>query len=162
MSTLIVGVDPGQTTGIATLLSLDVTPDENPQLIQCTHGVALQIVRGLLDNAWVDRRVLAIERFVVGPRSSRSSSPKAGVVTRELIGLLQMLGEGRGALVVQRSASDVKPWATDKRLSAAGLLVKGMPHAADAARHALYSATKDAGLPDPLSRTARSAPRRTT
>jgi hypothetical protein len=47
----------------------------------------------------------------------------------------------------------VKPWAVDKRLHAAGLLdmTAGMRHARDAARHALFCAVKDYGLPDPLS-----------
>ena len=53
-----------------------------------------------------------------------------------------------------RTAGEVKPWATDKRLHTAGLLdlTAGMRHARDAARHALYSAVRDYGLPDPLSR----------
>jgi hypothetical protein len=51
----------------------------------------------------------------------------------------------------------VKPWATDERLAAAGLLdpTKGMRHARDAARHALFCAVRDFGLPDPLSAKAR-------
>jgi hypothetical protein len=55
-----------------------------------------------------------------------------------------------------RSAADVKPWATDTRLQAAGLLdlTKGMRHARDAARHALFCAVCDFGLTDPLSRKA--------
>jgi hypothetical protein len=50
----------------------------------------------------------------------------------------------------------VKPWATDERLEAAGLLdlTKGMRHARDAARHALFTAVKDGGVPDPLSKHA--------
>jgi hypothetical protein len=47
----------------------------------------------------------------------------------------------------------VKPWATDTRLAAAGLMepTTGMRHARDAARHALFAAVKTYGLPDPLS-----------
>ena len=53
-----------------------------------------------------------------------------------------------------RPAATVKPWATDERLKKAGLLAvcHGMPHAADAMRHLLYRAVRDAGVPDPLSR----------
>jgi hypothetical protein len=59
-----------------------------------------------------------------------------------------------------RSASTVKPWATDARLERAGLLdlTAGMRHARDAARHALFCAVKNCGLPDPLS--AKAAPQR--
>jgi hypothetical protein len=54
---------------------------------------------------------------------------------------------------VTRTAALVKPWATDKRLVAAGLLdiTRGLPHARDGARHALFSAHHDSGAPDPLS-----------
>jgi hypothetical protein len=51
----------------------------------------------------------------------------------------------------------VKPWATDKRLTAAGLLAMTakMADARDACRHALYTAVHDAGIPDPLSAAGR-------
>jgi hypothetical protein len=168
MSAFVIGVDPGRTTGIC-VLGLgpafdNAAPwiDEHPQLLQCTPGAVSLIVRAYLARIGTGDAVLAIERFVVGPRASRSSSAKTGETTRELIGALVDLGARLDVRVVQRSASEVKPWATNKRLEAAGLLVKGMPHAQDAGRHALYAAVKDAGLPDPLSRTTRSAPRRTT
>jgi hypothetical protein len=86
-------------------------------------------------------------------------------VTRDLIGTLQEVWEEhdstaegrRGARWFQRPAAHVKPWATDERLEAAGLLeaTKGMRHARDAARHALFAACKDGGIPDPLSKRSR-------
>jgi hypothetical protein len=58
--------------------------------------------------------------------------------------------------VFTRAAALVKPWATDKRLHAAGLLdaTKGMQHARDASRQALYAAVHMGVTPDPLSRKA--------
>jgi hypothetical protein len=55
--------------------------------------------------------------------------------------------------VFLRNASLVKTWATDKRLAAAGLLdaTKGMQHARDASRHALYAAVHTGMARDPLS-----------
>lgn len=106
------------------------------------------------------RIVLAVERFVVGPRSSRLSTPQAAASTRDMVGKVLALGaELSGVTVVQRSAAEVMPWASDKRLSAIGLLsvTKGMPHARAASRHALFAAVRDGGMPDPLSTRARKA-----
>lgn len=149
MKPFVLGVDPGQTTGICLI------DGAYRDLLQVTPGLVVPIVRSLLHAA--PETVLAIERFVVGPRASRSSTPAAGQTTRGLIGALVNVGDELGIRVVQRSASEVKPWATDERLERAGLLAacKGMPHARDAARHAIYAAVSDCGLPDPLSRKSR-------
>lgn len=156
MSAYVIGIDPGGTTGIC-IYNLGARTGE---LLQATPGVAIEVIERLASGRVVVR--LAVERFVVGPRSARSSTAKAGQTTRELIGALEDFSRRFGIRVVQRSASEVKPWATDKRLTAAGLLVKGMPHAVDGARHALFCAVSDCGLPDPLSRSTPSAPRRAT
>lgn len=152
LRTYIIGVDPGRVTGIAGLSIFDGELT-NHTLIQCTHDVPRWLVRHLFDSVQpVDRLVLAVERFVVRARAGRSSDAAAGEITRDLIGALATIGEMHGAAVYLRSASDVKPWATDKRLEAAGLnKYSTMRHAADAARHALFAAVRDCGLPDPLS-----------
>jgi hypothetical protein len=61
--------------------------------------------------------------------------------------------------VFLRAAALVKPWATDRRLTAAGLLdpTAGMGHARDAARHALYAAVHLQLTTDPLSKKTRVA-----
>jgi hypothetical protein len=106
--------------------------------------------------------IVGVERFVLGAKSYRSGSP--GGVTRDLVGQLieafndhDSTADGRlGGRFFQRNASQVKAWATDARLDAAGLLAatKGMTHARDAARHALFAAVHDGGIPDPLSQRA--------
>jgi hypothetical protein len=149
MAALVIGIDPGQTTGICVLRA-----DQNPTLVQCTPDAVLLIVGAYLARIGTGDAVLAVEKFVVGPRASRLSTPKAGQTTRELIGALVDLGNRLGVQVVQRSASEVKPWATDVRLKAAGIWTKGMPHSLDAGRHALFAAVRDCGLPDPLSKTS--------
>jgi hypothetical protein len=159
---LIVGVDPGPIPGIV-VLALTAEHRITPSTFQCDAGSVLWLVRESLSSAhpW-DRRILAIERFVVGPRAARSSTPKAGQVTRDMVGALTAFGlQLPGVQVVQRCASEVMPWAVDARLDRAGLLdlTTGMPHARAAARHALF-ATVNAGLmPDPLSRNRSSASR---
>ncbi|TDB80191.1 hypothetical protein E1091_19330 [Micromonospora fluostatini] len=108
-------------------------------------------------NAATGVEVVAYERFVVGRRAGQSSSAAAGERTRTMVGEVEAWARGaQWRRVYARSAAEVKPWATDLRLAAAGLLdlTKGMRHARDAARHALYCAVRDLGLADPLSRRA--------
>ena len=143
----ILGIDPGLTTGIALR-----TPSGTWELVQTTRGAVLPIVRAML-HTYDYRALIAVEAFVVGPRAARSSTPEAGRIARDLIGALQALEAPGAVRVVVRTAGAVKPWATDRRLSAAGVpAVRGMPHARDAARHALFALVKDCGFPDPLSK----------
>jgi len=147
LPTPVIGVDPGGTTGIALRV-----PSGTWELVQATRGAVLPIVRAML-HTYDYRAVIAVEQFVVGPRAARSSTPEAGRIARDLIGALQSLGFELNLRVVLRSASQVKPWATDKRLQAAGVPdIPKMRDARDAARHALFCATADCGLPDPLSK----------
>lgn len=158
MSTLIVGVDPGLTTGIA---ALRYGPDQR----RCADPIAVQIhgsegvvplVQALIARATVGEHVLAVEQFVIGGRAARSSSAHAGRVTRALIAELSELADSYSANLFTRAAALVKPWATDHRLEVAGLLdpTKGMQHARDAARHALYAAVHMGIAADPLSKKA--------
>lgn len=153
----VIGIDPGPTPGMVVLV-----PGIGPQVVQCSHTAAPAVLRALLYVEPQTPTVVQIERFVVGRASMRSSA--AGEITRSQIGQLREVWEaydstrdGRlGGRWFERSASQVKPWATDTRLNASGLLeaTKGMRHAKDAARHALYAAVHDAGRPDPLSKGA--------
>ena len=139
-----IGIDPGPTPGICVL-------GDGPGLVmQCDHKSAFRIVRALtIAYAPIPCRI-ACERFVIGPISRASKG--AGAITRDLVGELSALAQEDGVFFRQRDAATVKIWSLDERLSRAGLLdrTKGLPHARDAARHALYSAVWDAGLPDPL------------
>ncbi|RGC68440.1 hypothetical protein C5N14_13720 [Micromonospora sp. MW-13] len=159
----VIGIDPGPLPGIVRL-QLKVVGDKwSGQSAQLVDVQALQVTPGLLGtvlegiNAATEVEVVAYERFVVGRRAGQSSSAAAGAKTRNMIGELEAwAGAGRWRRVYARSAAEVKPWATDTRLGAAGLLdlTKGMRHARDAARHALFCAVRDCGLADPLSRKA--------
>lgn len=142
----VIGVDPGRTTGIAIYDPAAPTWD----LIQCTPDAVLWIIEHAIDD--LGARRIAVERFVVGPRAGRSADAKAGEITRDLIGALGTFQETYGVAVFLRSASEVKPWATNKRLAAAGVnTCSTMRHAADAARQALFAAVRDCGVVDPLS-----------
>lgn len=153
-----IGIDPGPVPGLVQIVRRGRRLEVDA--IQCTRHVAPSVLFALLDQCrsclGQAPAIVAIERFVVGRGSQRSG--RDGEVTRDLIGRLQReAADQPNVRVVMRSASEVKPWATDVRLGQAGLLepTKGMRHARDAARHALFAAVKDGGLPDPLSRKAR-------
>lgn len=155
MSAIVIGVDPGPVTGICALHLGPLAAGEpaySPSIIQCDHRSVLSIVDMLAEPGRLGvSAVLAVEGFVVSSRAARSAHAPAGRIARELAGELAALPGF--AQTVTRTAAMVKPWATDLRLARAGLLdlCPGMPHARDAARHALYTAVRQFGQPDPLS-----------
>jgi len=143
-----IGVDPGPTPGIVAL-DLEERRVRKVCVIQCSASALDLVLWALLCDA-SGPCVLQVERFVTRGRANAAQS-----LTRDQVG--EVLNQARrhmDATVVQRSASQVKPWATDERLKEAGLLeaCKGMRHARDAARHALFAAVHDGALPDPLSK----------
>jgi hypothetical protein len=165
---VVIGIDPGPIPGFVVL---DLARDAMPavEVVQCSHRAAPTVLAGLLTFAPDVPVHVQIETFVVGRASMRSG--QHGAVTRDLVGRLREVWEGhdstirgrRGGHWFQRSAAQVKPWATDRRLQAAvcagdtslWLATAGMRHARDGARHALYCAVHDAGVSDPLSKEAR-------
>lgn len=145
MTVVILGADPGLCTGLFLL-----TP-AGGLAYQCSHNAAYGLATFLIEcNDGPANVVCAGEAFVPGRGAGARQAGAA--VTRALIADLDDLMKWHW-----RPAVTVKAWSTDKRLEAAGLLglCKGMPHAADAARHMLYCATKDCGMPDPLGKDGR-------
>jgi hypothetical protein len=100
------------------------------------------------------RRVASLEKFVTG--ASAGSRGKPADVTRQLVYELAEVLEMFGYAVKIRSAADVKPWATDKRLIAAGVGTKAQVertdfrHMMDGARHCLLGAREAGIIADPL------------
>lgn len=173
---LVIGVDPGPTPGIVAL-RWSVSDSGaalllRAEVVQCTHGIAPSIVTWLLaEDGHPDlRAVVQVERFVV--RRGSGKTGRAGAVTRDLVGAVEReVGfhsrsvSGCTAAVVQENASRVKAWATDERLATVRAvdssddllaLTKGMVHARDGARHALFASVLTGQAPDPLSKGARS------
>lgn len=156
----VVGIDPGPVPGIV-VLSYDEGRLRKAEAVQCSASLAAPVLAALLEGRHT-ATVVQIEAFVPGRNARKAGG--ASAITRDLVGQLRQVWEafdssasGRlGGHWFQRAAGEVKPWATDHRLDAAGLLdtTKGMRHARDAARHALFCAVRDGGVPDPLSRKA--------
>jgi len=142
-----IGVDPGPTPGIVSIVTGPYGVDD-VRVVQCSASALWTVLTALDPNRIAQ---LQVERFVTRGRATAEQS-----LTRDQVGGLEQLYHPTRP-ILQRSAAAVKPWATDERLEAAGLLAatKGMRHAKDAARHALFAAVRDGGVPDPLSRKAR-------
>lgn len=150
----IIGVDPGPTTGIGVLDWDTEHPLElGAHVAQCDSGMAMALVASLIEEA-PGHVGVAVERYVSGLNREGGAS----AVTRSLVEALARLAEERADVGWLRPAHQVKTWATEARMQAAGLVAvaKGMAnHGLDGLRHALYAACHDAGLPDPLGRRAR-------
>lgn len=155
-----IGVDVGPIPGVV-VLDLEDGPSgrwlRETFVYQCTANAAPDLLDALLLDA--DQALVQVEKYVVGKKSGRVTHAGANALTRDLVGQLERVvavnnGREISVRLVQRSAGEVKPWATEIRLATAKLLepTKGMRHARDAAKHALFVAVHDAELPDPLSR----------
>jgi hypothetical protein len=137
---LVLGIDPGLTTGWA-LGSFDGRTWAW-SLGQTTSHLTTALIA---DADTQLARAIFVEEYVIGRKSLRSKE------TRTTLALITRLQEKVGERIVLRPAATVKPWASNRRLEAVGVELKGMRHAADAARHALYGAVRAGWAPDPLS-----------
>lgn len=145
-----IGMDPGPTPGLVCLTYTDEHRALNSRIVQCNSTAWDEILRFWFEHfSALGPLYFGVEQFVIGTKGNQGTGTKEQV--SEALAIAQ---NARIASYARRSASQVKAWATDERLDRAGLLeaTKGMRHARDAARHALYTACKDAGVPDPLSR----------
>jgi hypothetical protein len=164
---IMIGVDPGETTGIVRLQYYPQSTPEHrvpvwtrtgePMAIQCNHQSVPEILAWLTAMGDI---LISHERFVVGLRASRSKKAGASQITRDINGHIDTLHKidqpHRRIRVVEHTATQVKPWATDERLRAAGIeLPPEMRHARDGGRQACFAASHDLGAPDPLSKLAR-------
>ena len=132
------GLDPGPRPG-SCILTVELGAETPGELVSCTTGEM---------DPLQDCDYLAVERYVIQPRSGRSQDKGAQAATLVMAeewhtraaallppGHVQYLGPG-----------NVKPWATDRRLERYGVTVRGGHHR-DAVRHALYFAVRLGLLP---------------
>lgn len=145
----VLGVDPGATTGLALLEWSDGELLDTCELAQCNYRATVTLVMAMLSDPYIGPDVVAVEAFVVRHRAASSTSQgrKGGKLARALLAEIGAETLKRGLRYRERPAAMVKAWATDQRLYAAGLhrQTAGMPHARDAARHALFAGVRELG-----------------
>jgi hypothetical protein len=152
VSTLVYGVDPGVTTGVANVLLY-----RGRVLFSSVYQAAgenLDIGEFLFQD--YDRlprdctALVSMERFVDG----KGAGPDADV-TRRVIEDVTRWSKDRDVELVDRPAHAIKRWAgADERIEKIGATryIKGMPHARDALKHALFLGVQRGLLIDPLSK----------
>jgi hypothetical protein len=157
MTINIIGVDPGPATGILTLHWADLPDLWWPPVInayQCSAATAPGLLNLLLDTYQDDGWTAGqMEHFVHG---NLPNSP----VTVRLEDELGDVAEAWGLHLTRRPMATVKPWATEKRMKAAGLIAAIPAKMVDcraAGKHAMQCAVRDADVPDPLSKAGRKA-----
>jgi hypothetical protein len=153
----VIGADPGPTTGLS-FLDYEDGKLTGWTVLQVDGDSAQAVLAAILakmhayyaeNDAGVVKRYAQVEPFVTG-QSAGTRGPKADYTRQEVFTLVEQL-QLWGYAVKLRKAADIKTWASDKRLKAAGILrPPENRHGNDASRHALYTSVHDAYLPDPL------------
>lgn len=149
------GIDPGGTSGLF-LGAWGLGRHRTPLLTrswQCDMAATPELLEWILGRHGGIIGVVAIEAW--DERGRKTAGFSASAMATLITDLHHIAAAGLGEVRI-RPARDVKPWATDRKLDAAGLgsalFPAAMKHSRDAARHSLFAACKDLGLRDPQSR----------
>jgi hypothetical protein len=150
------GIDPGDTAGF---LLAGWRPGQRKAALvrawQCGRDSATLTLSWILRDYATVLDAAQIEPWDSRPRARGLAGTSPPAIQAQ-IDAMAALCRDYGVPAVLRQVSDVKRWATDERLQAAGLLEAVSPapmrHAKSAAWHCLYCAVHRCGLPDPLSR----------
>lgn len=122
-----VALDPGETTGVAMVRSVeDPWRIEVCQLDGEHHWDLLRLIRRC------DPEVLICESF------ENRGQDSAILASREYIGIVKLYLQTSSATGVFQSAATGKAFWSNSKLDEHGLYVKGLQHARDAIRHYLY------------------------
>lgn len=134
---MIVGLDPGGTTGVA-IYNAHLNTWDFEQLDKANHHTALW---SLLDGARADA-FLADEPLTIVCESFefRHDMERNKIVydSAEYIGVVKLFCDDFDAKLVMQSASVAKQFWTDDKLKKVNLYRPAMRHAMDALRHVLY------------------------
>lgn len=143
----VAGLDPGPKPGTC---MLTLTPDAGDHPVGEPYDTyAVTVQTGLELAQLLEADYVAVERYVIQPRSGRSQDKGAQLTTLTMAeDMIQraLVAKGSWARLQYLGPGNVKPWATDRRLERYGLKVRGGHHR-DAVRHALYLAVQRGLLP---------------
>lgn len=134
MSSLIVALDPGETTGVATYTG----EEKVPPAIQVDGP--LRLATWLEEAlAWTASGTIVCEDFKVTAQTLKKGRQHASL---ELIGVARYLAYREGWGFELQTPGDAKRFATDDRLRTLGWYRPAQPHANDALRHLLTHLVK--------------------
>jgi hypothetical protein len=153
---VIVGIDPGPRPGLCALrFNTAKIRCATPVILQCyPASAAITMLKSILPRD-VKLIILSYELWIPSNKAGKLATPSAAIATGKMCARLDALPTEDDRIVVKHhSAAQVKPWATIERMEKAGLelITKGMTHARDGGKQALFCAVHSAGVPDPLSR----------
>ena len=132
--TRVVGIDPGPNPGLVVLT-----------IRRRALSRAATFDLDQLDDVLRDADLVSMERFIIGRGTTRRT--RGGTdTTLAMIGDITGRCDRAGVAVVSFPAGMVKPWASNDRLAAWGITLRG-DHHRDAARHALFAAVRAGLLP---------------
>lgn len=134
---LLIGVDPGGTTGLCQWY----TGTQRPDLLQLDPGRTMDYLESVA--RW-HATVFVVETYTITAATAKMSQQHDAL---ELIGVVKYLARGADLPVHFQSPSEAKKFSTDAKLKKAGWYQPGLPHARDASRHVLLYAAKN-GLID--------------
>lgn len=137
-SPLVVAVDPGGTTGLATYRE---------------GGLPFVSDGSVFASSQVDRRldvpdalaamalhgcpmVVVVERFIINAATARKSAQPDALL---VCGALEYMSHRNGWTFILQKPADAKTFSTDDKLKSLGWYRPGMGHANDAARHLLLA-----------------------
>lgn len=120
---MIIALDPGITTGIATLIGTDIiiTKQLGP-----SHAGSYEFLQK------ASPKEVVYESFIYQRRN------KVELYPVEVIGVIKLYGEIYDIPLFVQSASQAKGFITDDKIKKMGLWVRGQKHGMDALRHLLY------------------------
>ena len=154
---LVIGLDPGPSTGIAWAAGISPAGQWLAHALQCDAGAAMLALAAVIATAGPPGDVLVQgEAFIAGNRAGAKG--RGADTARDVLADARRLCERQGARMRLEPALNVMHWSSDRRLEKAGFPMGSKFRDARAAgRHMLYCARWHGGYPDPLIRAGKAA-----
>lgn len=131
---IIIGIDPGETTGFAVRYPNNGNKISLMQLVTKDPVSGAKIIKAFLPLfTGIDIHVVCEDYKVYGWKAD--DHKWAGLHTPQLIGAIRYMLDSLGIPVVFQMAQEAKSWSTDEKLKMWGIYEPGMRHARDAQRH---------------------------
>lgn len=140
--TMILTVDPGETTGFGRSSTLETDEKKTFEFDQLPFALFNDWAHRFIASQYRGHLIVIAERFVIMKGTTRKSRGDVNW-SIETIGVLRHLCEFYGHTFALQNASDAFELGTDHTLQRSGFWISGKEHARDAARHMLLWLSKN-------------------